>query len=107
MAASPWQSSLVGRGDLLVSDKCRPGCGVGVSIEQSGDRARRDGVTQDLAAALNQVLNDSSANYVYGHERLVTQQGATRTWYATDALGSVRMTLDDTGAALGSVGYDP
>jgi RHS repeat-associated protein len=63
--------------------------------------------TQDLAAGLSQVLNDGSANAVYGHERLVTQQGATRTWYATDALGSVRMTLDGAGAVQGTVGYDP
>src|SRR5262245_57822048 len=30
-----------------------------------------------------------------------------RTWYATDGLGSVRQTLSDSGAALGSVNYDP
>jgi RHS repeat-associated protein len=33
--------------------------------------------------------------------------GPVRSWELGDALGSVRMTLDDTGAALGSVGYDP
>jgi RHS repeat-associated protein len=53
------------------------------------------------------VLHDGSANAVYGHERLVTQQGATRTWYVGDALGSVRMTLDGAGAVQGTVGYDP
>ncbi|KAB8141082.1 hypothetical protein F8S13_21440 [Chloroflexia bacterium SDU3-3] len=30
-----------------------------------------------------------------------------RTWYATDALGSVRLTMGDTGAALSSIDYDP
>ena len=83
----------------------------GVSATYNGDgvlvQRGATHYTQDLAAPLSQILTDGSANYVYGHERLVTQQGATRTWYATDALGSVRMTLDDTGTALGSVGYDP
>ncbi|MCG8350464.1 MAG: hypothetical protein MI924_22080 [Chloroflexales bacterium] len=63
--------------------------------------------SQDLAAPLSQILNDGSANYVYGHEWLVTQQGVTRTWYVGDALGSVRMTLTDSGAVQGTVGYDP
>ena len=83
----------------------------GISATYNGDgvRVQRGATqyTQDLAAALSQVLTDGSANYVYGHERLVTQQGATRTWYATDALGSVRATLDGAGAVQGTVGYDP
>jgi hypothetical protein len=32
---------------------------------------------------------------------------AARTWYATDALGSVRLTLDDGGTVLGGTSYDP
>jgi RHS repeat-associated protein len=38
---------------------------------------------------------------------LLADDGSARTWYVGDALGSVRMTLDDAGTALGSVGYDP
>ena len=33
--------------------------------------------------------------------------GSTRTWYTTDALGSVRATLDGSGSVLGTVNYDP
>jgi hypothetical protein len=56
------------------------------------------------AAPLSQVLNDGTANYVYGQERLRTLGGP---WYVGDALGSVRQTLDDAGAVLGRVQYDP
>ena len=83
----------------------------GVSATYNGDGVLvQRGTTayiQDLSAALSQVLNDGTANAVYGHERLFTQQGATRTWYVGDALGSVRMTLDGAGAVQGTVGYDP
>ncbi|MCG8349423.1 MAG: hypothetical protein MI924_16780 [Chloroflexales bacterium] len=85
-------------------DATYKGDGVLVAYTENGVASQ---LTQDLAAPLAQILNDGSANAVYGHERLVTQQGATRTWYLGDALGSVRMTLDDAGTALGAVGYDP
>lgn len=49
----------------------------------------------------------SCSTYVYGQERLFAQQGSTRTWYATDALGSVRQTMNDSGVVLGNVTYDP
>jgi hypothetical protein len=32
---------------------------------------------------------------------------STRRWYAADALGSVRLTLDDGSAVLGGTSYDP
>ncbi|MCG8351044.1 MAG: hypothetical protein MI924_25015, partial [Chloroflexales bacterium] len=63
--------------------------------------------TQDLAAALSQVLNDGTANYVYGMDRLMTDDGIAQTWYLGDALGSVRMTLNDSGSLQWTVGYDP
>jgi RHS repeat-associated protein len=66
-----------------------------------------DGTTtyaQDLAAPLSQVLSDGTATYLYGHDRLRAQGGP---WYIGDALGSVRQTLDDAGAVLGNVQYDP
>lgn len=62
--------------------------------------------TQDLAAPLSQVLNDGNASYIYanGPERLRTLGGP---WYVGDALGSVRATLDDAGAAIAIASYDP
>lgn len=63
--------------------------------------------TQDLAAPLSQVLSDGTATYFYGLERFAAQAGGTTTWYGTDALGSVRQTLDATGASLATVSYDP
>jgi RHS repeat-associated protein len=66
-----------------------------------------DGTTtyaQDLAAPLSQVLNDGTANYLYGHERLRALGGP---WYVGDALGSVHQTLDDAGAVLATTSYDP
>jgi len=41
---------------------------------------------------------------VYGHARLRALGGP---WYVGDVLGSVRQTLDDAGAVVGSVQYDP
>jgi len=69
-----------------------------------------DGTTtyaQDLAAPLSQVLSDGTATYVYGRERLTANAGGGQTWYVSDALGSVRQTLDDAGGVLGSMQYDP
>jgi RHS repeat-associated protein len=67
--------------------------------------------TQDLAAPLSQMLQiaqgGTTTNYLYGLDRLAAVSGGTRTWYAADALGSVRQTLDDSGAVLGRVDYDP
>ncbi|NTW04457.1 MAG: hypothetical protein HGA19_24870, partial [Oscillochloris sp.] len=60
--------------------------------------------TQDLASPLSQILNDGSANYLYGRERLASSAG---TWYLGDALGSVRQTLDSSGAVTASASYDP
>ena len=60
--------------------------------------------TQDLASPLSQILNDGSANYIYGLDRLASSAG---TWYLGDALGSVRQTLDASGAVLNTASYDP
>ena len=62
---------------------------------------------QDLASPLAQVLNDGTATYVYGHARLAAQAGGSATWYAYDGLGSLRQTLDGSGAALAGANYDP
>lgn len=63
---------------------------------------------QDLAAPLSQILSDGTSTYVYGQERLFAQaSGGAKLWYATDALGSVRQTLNDSGAVLGNTAYDP
>ncbi len=49
----------------------------------------------------------TTINYLYGAARLASLAGSTRTWYAADALGSVRRTLSDAGTPLGIVNYDP
>ncbi|NOK93397.1 MAG: hypothetical protein GFH26_640315n49, partial [Chloroflexi bacterium AL-N15] len=49
--------------------------------------------TQDLVAPLEQVLNDGSANLMYGHQH--------------DGLGSVRAVLDGAGAVQSTTSYDP
>ncbi len=58
--------------------------------------------TQDLASPLTQVLQttqgSTTTKYLYGLDRLAAVAGSARTWYVGDALGSVRMTLDDAGA---------
>ena len=80
----------------------------GTSYTYNGDgvlvNAGTTTYAQDLAAPLSQVLSDGTANYVYGHDRLRALSGP---WYVGDVLGSVRQTLDDAGAVLGSVQYDP
>jgi RHS repeat-associated protein len=60
--------------------------------------------TQDLVLPLSQILSDGNNHYIYGHERLFSD---TEEWYATDALGSVRLTLDNNGAVLDDASYDP
>ncbi len=65
--------------------------------------------TQDLAVPLSHILNDGTQRSVYGNpaERLVAQPGSSaRTWYSTDALGSVRATLNDAGVPQGTASYD-
>ncbi|MCG8352203.1 MAG: RHS repeat-associated core domain-containing protein, partial [Chloroflexales bacterium] len=53
------------------------------------------------------MLNDGTANAIYGMDRLLTADGSAQTWYLGDALGSVRATLDGAGTVQGTVGYDP
>ena len=67
--------------------------------------------TQDLVSPLSQILQTTQGtttkHYVYGHERLYEQPGIVKTWYAGDALGSVRQTLSDSGGAGTGINYDP
>jgi RHS repeat-associated protein len=68
--------------------------------------------TQDLAAPLSQVLQTqvgaaTRTDYIYGLNRLASLNGGVKTWYAADALGSVRRTVADAGVPLGIVNYDP
>jgi RHS repeat-associated protein len=76
--------------------------GDGVLVAQDNTR-----YTQDLQAPLSQILHDGTATHVYGHARLASVRGSTRTWYGTDALGSVRQTLSDSGSVASSTSYDP
>jgi hypothetical protein len=50
------------------------------------------------------VLNDGTTSYVYGLDRLTSSAG---TWYLGDALGSVRQTLNASGAVVNTASYDP
>jgi RHS repeat-associated protein len=67
--------------------------------------------TQDLASPLSQILQTinggTTTDHLYGLERLASESGGTRTWYGSDGLGSVRQTLNASGAVLSSVDYDP
>jgi YD repeat-containing protein len=69
--------------------------------------------TQDLASPLSQILQTkvgsaTPTDYVYGLNRLASLNGSTTTWYAADALGSVRRTFNGASATpLGVVNYDP
>ncbi|NTU85720.1 MAG: RHS repeat-associated core domain-containing protein, partial [Chloroflexales bacterium] len=80
----------------------------GTSYSYNGDgvlvQAGAIHYTQDLAAPLSQILSDGSASYVYGLDRLASSAGA---WYLGDALGSVRQTLDASGAVTAAASYDP
>ncbi len=66
--------------------------------------------TQDLASPLSQVLQTTQGGttikYLYGLERLAAESNGVRTWYSEDALGSVRMTLNDAGATIATASYD-
>jgi RHS repeat-associated protein len=87
-------------------------------VEQNGvpNRYNGDGVlistgsityTQDLAQSLSQVLqidDGTVTNYFYGNERLASSNDE---WYVTDALGSVRQTVDDSAQVLQFTQYDP
>jgi YD repeat-containing protein len=84
--------------------------GDGVLIAQTTDGITTR-YTQDLAGPLSQVLqtteNGRTTSYLHGLERLGAVNGSTRMWYAADALGSMRLTMDETGAPLTSHWYDP
>lgn len=78
--------------------------GDGVLVGQIAGSTTR--YVQYRAAPLSQVLA-SGTTYVYGHERLLGGTGSVRTWYTGDALGSLRQTLDNAGAPLAGLRYDP
>jgi len=83
------------------------GDGVLVSDAVSGGTPTR--YTQDLAAALPQVLQVSggaTTTYLYGLDRLAEVRGGQRTWEVHDALGSVRQMLNDQGGAFATQQYD-
>ncbi len=67
--------------------------------------------TQDLVSPLSQILQTTQGtatkHYVYGTERLYEQAGIVKTWYGSDALGSVRQMMDEAGTPLAALNYDP
>ena len=64
-----------------------------------------DGLAQVLAASTGSATTD----YLYGNgaDRLAALAFGARTWYTTDAQGSVRQTLSDSGAVSSAQSYDP
>ena len=90
-------------------ERYRNGGGTLVSQLTGGVTTR---YTQDLAAPLSQVLQTkvgsaAITDYIYGLNRLASLNSGVKTWYAADALGSVRRTVTDVGVPLGIVNYDP
>jgi YD repeat-containing protein len=83
------------------------GDGVLVSdVVSSGTPTR---YTQDLAAALPQVLQtlgDRPQTHLYGQDRLATDSVGTRTWEVHDALGSVRQVFNNQGGKFTAQQYD-
>ena len=84
--------------------------GDGTLVAQTtGDTTTR--FTQDLVSPLSQVLQrtvgSTTTAYVYGHDRLLALDGIVQTWYGSDALGSVRQTLDSSGTPADVLHYDP
>ena len=79
-----------------------------LSIHKREQHTARHSTPQDLAAPLSQVLHVTqgvtTATSRYGQTRLATVNSGVRSWELGDALGSVRMTRDGAGTALGSVG---
>jgi RHS repeat-associated protein len=72
--------------------------------QTSGETTR---YAQDLASPLSQVLRSDGTNYLYGLERLGAQSGGVTTWYVSDALGSLRQTIDNAGNPTARASYDP
>lgn len=65
------------------------------------------GSSSGLSQIIQTTQNGSVTNYLYGLERLASVSGSTKTWYGTDALGSVRQTTTNTGLPLDTFSYDP
>jgi RHS repeat-associated protein len=95
------------------------GSGVAVTYAYNGDGARLKQIvngipttyTLDLAAPLVQVLvaKDSSGDtrYLYGDTRIGEQQSGGWLYHLTDALGSVRQLVDNSGNVQLARGYTP
>ncbi len=84
--------------------------GDGVLVAQTrGSTSTR--YAHDPVAPLSQVLQLTHGlqrtDDVYGHERLLRQQGVSQSWYGHDALGRVLQSLDGNGLPLTALSYDP
>lgn len=79
---------------------------VGYTYNGFGNRVRQEvdgqemAFTLDLASGLTQVLADGTYTYLYGHARLGQESAAGMAYFLTDALGSVRQLVDDSGVTL-------
>ncbi len=63
--------------------------------------------TLDLARGLTQVLDDGTHTYLYGNMRLAQQSATSTEYFLTDALGSVRQMVDETGELTLAQAYQP
>ena len=61
----------------------------------------------DLASGLPQVLADGSNTYLYGNMRLAQEDSTNTQYFLTDALGSVRQLVDETGTLTLAQAYQP
>jgi RHS repeat-associated protein len=85
--------------------------GILASQTASGSTPPTTTYIQDLATPLSQVLeqqtNATTTVYRYGRERLSAEENFISIWYGTDALGSIRQILTNSGAASAPIHYDP
>jgi RHS repeat-associated protein len=60
----------------------------------------------DLNAGLTQALSDGTNTYLYGQDRIALEDTANE-FFLSDALGSVRQLIDDSGVVTYAASYNP
>ncbi len=81
--------------------------GKGDRLQQITDQSGTTHYTLDLARGLTQVLDDGTHTYLYGNMRLAQQSANNTEYFLTDALGSVRQMVDETGELTLAQAYQP
>ena len=64
------------------------------------------GLSHTDSQSIQSIQDGMTTNVFYGDERLALQRNTISTWYLTNALGSVRTTLNDVGVPVATVNYD-